>query len=1044
MDSCRFESAESVPRQSLRRVESAGLQCDDRAGRSGVRPVFPVNRPRSDVVGAHPPQRHHRGVRLAVGSGGRGQRDVWVAWHTNTLESTGATGGIQMRRSIDGGQNSQAEISPFPAGTADITTNVAGGLSASSTRIPNVRSWLQGSLQPRILLDPFRPGSIYVVSVDNPGNNYAAGDPSDIVLARSTDNGANWARSTISHAPAGTVQFMPSAAIDQQGNIGVTWYDTRSNTLDAAGNFLLDVFATFSNDGGQTFLPNDFRINDASFNPDAGAGDRFPMNNVRRIGEYNGLDASNGIASAIWTGNTFGGTPPAPNNQQPRFDTFALSVVHGIDGLTPEGEPGGFTLGYTSDEAPALASHNGALYLAFAGEDGHLYLDFKFNGKPNWGPGAVDTGQLTDDAPTLISLDNQLFLGWTGTDEHLNVARVNTAANGTIMNLSPAGEAGGVSLGYTSDVGPALASLNGALYLAHAGQDDNLYLDFKAFKAPDYLTGTLRGGKSNWGPGAIPTSQRTEVAPAMAALNNRVFFAWTGTDDHLNVAAIGSTVGTVTSPLQVFPVANGILTVNGDQFGADFNDDIVIEQGASGGVKVTLNGQVAEYDPGAITGIIVNTAGGTNTVRIGATFTAAPVTIAGGGTDRLTFLGTPSSSPMYTPGANGLPADGTLNVGNLLINFTGLELVEGVAPHVTGVHVDPETIDENGLATVTGTFTDPGSLSTHRAGVNWGDGTSDQPVSLVFGTRSFTFTHRYLDDNPTGTATDTNTITPAVTDNDNLTGTGTTSITVNNVAPVITAVTGSSPSSDPAKEGALVTISATFTDIGTLDTHTATVDWGDGTVSAGQITESGGSGHLLAQHAFTSGGIYTVGLRLRDDDTGLATATKTEFVTGVGVQQINGRRTLVVVGSSGDDTVSINQANGQFVVHASFLSSDRRVLSTGIELLDVALLGGNDRATVAGNISLPSVMDGGDGNDFLFAGNGTSILIGGDGDDMLTGAGARDILIGGVGADRLVGNGGDDVLIGGYTSYDSGADDDKLANDAVLLKLLEEWNSGRS
>ena len=169
-----------------------------------------------------------------------------------------------------------------------------------------------------------------------------------------------------------------------------------------------------------------------------------------------------------------------------------------------------------------------------------------------------------------------------------------------------------------------------------------------------------------------------------------------------------------------------------------------------------------------------------------------------------------------------------------------------------------------------------------------------------------------------------------------------------------------------------------------------------------------------------------------------------EFVTGVGVQQINGRRTLVVVGSSGDDTVSINQANGQFVVHASFLSSDRRVLSTGIELLEVALLGGNDRATVAGNISLPSVMDGGDGNDFLFAGNGTSILIGGDGDDMLTGAGARDILIGGVGADRLVGNGGDDVLIGGYTSYDSGADDDKLANDAVLLKLLEEWNSGRS
>jgi Ca2+-binding RTX toxin-like protein len=56
----------------------------------------------------------------------------------------------------------------------------------------------------------------------------------------------------------------------------------------------------------------------------------------------------------------------------------------------------------------------------------------------------------------------------------------------------------------------------------------------------------------------------------------------------------------------------------------------------------------------------------------------------------------------------------------------------------------------------------------------------------------------------------------------------------------------------------------------------------------------------------------------------------------------------------------------------------------------------------------------------------------------------RDIVIGGLGGDRLGGNAGDDIIITGLTSYDSGADDDKLANDLKLLKLHEEWNSSRS
>src|SRR5262249_38826721 len=129
-----------------------------------------------------------------------------------------------------------------------------------------------------ILVDPARPGNVYVVSVDDPDNVYdAAGDPSDIVLARSTDSGATWTRSTISHGAPGTIQIMPAAAIDAFGIITVTWYDSRGGLTNASGDFLLDVYTTSSFDGGLTF-GGDTRINDVSFDPDRGAPDRFPPN----------------------------------------------------------------------------------------------------------------------------------------------------------------------------------------------------------------------------------------------------------------------------------------------------------------------------------------------------------------------------------------------------------------------------------------------------------------------------------------------------------------------------------------------------------------------------------------------------------------------------------------------------------------------------------------------------------------------------------------------------------------------------------------------
>jgi hypothetical protein len=88
-----------------------------------------------------------------------------------------------------------------------------------------------------------------------------------------------------------------------------------------------------------------------------------------------------------------------------------------------------------------------------------------------------------------------------------------------------------------------------------------------------------------------------------------------------------------TGQLQNFYVSDNlsrVLTVNGDQL-ANPNDTITIDV-SGGGVRVTLNGEVAQFDPGQIGSIVVNTGNGNDTVNIEAT--PVPVTVnLGNGND---------------------------------------------------------------------------------------------------------------------------------------------------------------------------------------------------------------------------------------------------------------------------------------------------------------------------------------------------------------------------------------------------------------------------
>ena len=84
-------------------------------------------------------------------------------------------------------------------------------------------------------------------------------------------------------------------------------------------------------------------------------------------------------------------------------------------------------------------------------------------------------------------------------------------------------------------------------------------------------------------------------------------------------------------------------------------------------------------------------------------------------------------------------------------------------------------------------------------------------------------------------------------------------LVIGNLAPEIDGIT--TPVA-PVAVTSPVTITATYSDPGSNDTHTAVVDWGDTTTSS--PTASGGS--LSASHTYGSAGIYTICVTLTDDD----------------------------------------------------------------------------------------------------------------------------------------------------------------------------------
>ncbi len=190
---------------------------------------------------------------------------------------------------------------------------------------------------------------------------------------------------------------------------------------------------------------------------------------------------------------------------------------------------------------------------------------------------------------------------------------------------------------------------------------------------------------------------------------------------------------------------------------------------------------------------------------------------------------------------------------------------------------------------LSGTIVSPGGIHTNTITINWGDGSLFSTIVLPPGDDTFSTSHTYLN-NPPGVASGEYTISASVINEEEKSGNASTEVTVSNVAPRF----GSGDlrlSSSAIAEGGTVTLNGSFTDPGTLDPHTVTINWGDGSTAAtllgllGQIEETPTPGvyAYTASHEYLNnppgeptGGRYQINVSVSDDVSTTSASTLIE------------------------------------------------------------------------------------------------------------------------------------------------------------------------
>jgi len=183
----------------------------------------------------------------------------------------------------------------------------------------------------------------------------------------------------------------------------------------------------------------------------------------------------------------------------------------------------------SSDHSPAIASHDGNLYLAFKGSNNeNLNVMVSTDNGSTFGRKHISS-ETTTDSPTLVSCGGSLFIGWKGSgNENFNVATVDVGTDPGSPNITGFSNKNTSPTLETSDLRTALGQQGELLFLSWKGSgNDNFNIlfpgDFRDLDCANKFT----------------TTESSSHAPALASSSDLMWIAWKGSgNENLSMAVV--------------------------------------------------------------------------------------------------------------------------------------------------------------------------------------------------------------------------------------------------------------------------------------------------------------------------------------------------------------------------------------------------------------------------------------------------------------------------------------------------------------------------